>query len=128
MSLTLAKRPAEAIAPLSEAIRLDPAEPRTPYRNLLGIARLALGEYAAAADLFEQNLNNGGPTGPHMDVFRASAYAQLGREDEARALIGDLMAEHPEFPVAAWLEKWHRSPADAAQSLETLQRLGLARN
>ena len=39
----LSQRANEAIGPLSEALRLDPVEPRAPYLNLLGIAFYATG-------------------------------------------------------------------------------------
>jgi adenylate cyclase len=128
MSLTLAGKPHAAIAPLSEAIRLDPAEPRTPYRNVLGIAHYGAGEYLLAAKLFEDNLSNEGPTGPHMDAFRAATYAQLGKEEEARAIIKKLIQSHPQFPVNRWLAKWLRSSNDLSVTMDSLYRLGLPRS
>ncbi len=127
LCLTLAGNPGEAITSLSEAIRLDPAETRTPYRNVLGIAHFIAGEYPTAAKLFEENLSNGGPPGPHMDAFRASAYAELGNENEARSIIRNLVQSYPEFPVESWLAKWHESADDPARIMETLHRLGLPR-
>jgi adenylate cyclase len=128
MSLALAGNPLEALAPLSEAIRLDPAEPRTPYRNVLGIAHFVAGEYAAAAEQFEENLRIGGPTGPHMDAFRAAAYAELGNEEQARATIRSLVQSYPEFPVERWLGKWHAGSDRPARLMESLHRLGLPRD
>jgi TolB-like protein/Tfp pilus assembly protein PilF len=127
MSLTLAGSPRKALTPLSEAVRLDPAEPRTPYRNVLGIAHFVAGDYAAAAKLFEENRSNGGPSGPHMDAFRASAYAELGKEDVARSIIQDLIRSYPQFPVEGWFAKWHENPDDSASLMENLYRLGLPR-
>ena len=127
MCLTLSGKPHEAIIPLSEAIRLDPAEPRTPYRNLLGIAHYSAGEYLLAAKLFDDNLSNKGPTGPHIDAFRAVAYAKLGKEEEARSIINNLIHSHPEFPVDAWLAKWHRTSNDLSVTMDSLYRLGLPR-
>jgi len=127
MCLTLSGKPHEAITPLSEAIRLDPAEPRTPYRNVLGIAHYSAGEYSLAAKLFDENLSNEGPTGPHMDAFRAAAYAKLGKEEEARSIINNFIHSHPEFPVDAWLAKWHRTRDDLSVTMDSLYRLGLPR-
>ena len=59
MCLVLSGSPHEAISPLSQAIRLDPAEPRTPYRNVLGIAHYVAGEYSIAASVLEDNLSRG---------------------------------------------------------------------
>jgi len=117
--------PSEAIAPLSEALRLDPAEPRTPYRNVLGLAYFATGEYAIAAELFDKNLELGGPSGPHMDMFRASAYAELGQEEMAKSIISGLVESYPEFPFEKWLARWVKNGDDRERLMANLHRLGL---
>jgi TolB-like protein/Tfp pilus assembly protein PilF len=117
--------PSEAIAPLSEALRLDPAEPRTPYRNVLGLAHFATGEYARAVELFDNNLQLGGPSGPHMDLFRASAYAELGQEEMAKSIISGLVESHPEFPFEKWLARWIKNSDDQKRLMGDLHRLGL---
>ncbi len=117
--------PSEAITPLSEAIRLDPAEPRTPYRNVLGLAYFATGDYARAVELFDENLQNGGPTGPHMDLFRASAYAELGQEAIAKSVISELVESHPGFPFEKWLSRWIKNSDDLERLMGNLHRLGL---
>ncbi len=88
-----------AISHLLEALRLDPAEPRTPYLNLLGIAHYVDDDYAAAIDALERNLERGGPTGPHMDIFRAGAYVELGRPDDARMVIDTMILRTPSFRI-----------------------------
>lgn len=108
-----------AIEQLTEALRLDPAEPRTPYLNVLGIAHYVAGDYAAAIDVLQRNLERGGPTGPHMDLFRAGAYAELGQEDDARAVIDAMRLSFPEFPHEAWLSRW----LDSDSLHEMLNRL-----
>ena len=125
LCLTLFGNPREAMIHLSEAIRLDPVEPRTPYRNVLGIAYYLSGDYSAATALLEKNLRMGGPTGPHMDIFRASAYAELGQEENAKSIIGDLIRSYPKFPVSNWLALWLKSSDDYSRTIENLHRLGL---
>jgi adenylate cyclase len=125
MCLTLAGNPNEAMTPLSEAIRLDPAEPRTPYRNVLGVTYYATKDYSTAAGLFEKNRRIGGPTGPHMDALRASTYAELGKEEKAKSIIRGLVQSYPNFPVKNWLAKWLKSSDDRARIMENLYRLGL---
>ena len=127
LCLTLSGNPHEAVAPLTEAIRLDPAEPRTPYRNVLGIAQYLNGEYSTAARIFEDNLRNGGPSGPHMDIFRASTYAELGNTKKAESIILDLLKSYPEFPVVGWLATWLESSGDQLKIMENLYGLGLSR-
>lgn len=125
MCLTISGKPHEAINRLTEAIRLDPAEPRTPYRNVLGIAHYSAGDYLLAAKALDDNLSIEGPTGPHMDVFRAAAYAKLGKEEEARLIIKNLIRLHPKFPVDRWLTKWIQTSNDHSATMDNLYRLGL---
>jgi TolB-like protein/Flp pilus assembly protein TadD len=106
VALVLSGDTGRAIEQLTEALRLDPAKPRVPYLNLLGIAHYVAGNYAAAIDVLERNLERGGPTGPHMDLFRAGGYAELGQEDDARAVIDAMRLSYPEFPYEAWLSRW----------------------
>jgi adenylate cyclase len=125
LSLTLSGNPNEAMIPLSEAIRLDPAEPRTPYLNVLGITYYSTEEYSTAAEVFENNLRVGGPTGPHMDILRASTYAELGQEKKAKSIISDLIQSYPKFPYKNWLAKWVQSGDDLSKLMRNLYRLGL---
>jgi len=127
LCLTLSGEPREAMTPLSEAIRLDPAEPRTPYRNVLGQAYYLTKEYSTAAGLFEENLRIGGPSGPHMDILRASTYAELGQEKKAKAIIRDLMQSYSKFPFEKWLARWVQSSDDLSRLMGNLYRLGLPR-
>jgi adenylate cyclase len=127
MTLILSGSPIEAVAPLSNALRLDPVEPRTPYRNVLGIAYYTAGEYTEAVRIFEENISIGGPRGPHMDAFRASAFAELGSDREAKSIIDELVKSYPDFPVDSWLQKWLGDGAHLPRKMENLYRLGLPR-
>lgn len=128
MCLILSGKPAEATPPLSEAIRLDPVEVRTPYRNVLGIAHYALGEYETAAELFDESARIGGPTGPHMITFRAATYAALGNKQEAQLAIQDLVRTYPEFPAEEWLEKWLKNSGFLSSTMDALLQNGLPGN
>jgi hypothetical protein len=75
-------------------------------------------------DVLERNLERGGPTGPHMDVFRAGAYAELGQEDDARAVIDAMRLSYPEFPSEAWLSRWLVSDSQH-KTLNNLYSAGL---
>jgi adenylate cyclase len=125
LNLTISDRPEDAIPSLQEAIRLDPLETRTPYLNVLGLTYYAAGQYQKAVDSMESNNRRGGPRGPHMDVFLATAYAQLGGEAEARVLIEKLMQSHPEFPVEAWVAKWVKRADRLELTLGSLEELGM---
>jgi tetratricopeptide (TPR) repeat protein len=117
--------PEQAITPLVEAMRLDPLERRTPYRNVLGIAHYAAGQYPETLDILEDNLQHGGPRGPHMSVFIALSYAQLGRAEEARELLVKTMHSHPEFPIEAWLKNWLTRGNNLEETLALLRELDL---
>lgn len=128
VNLILAREPDKAIVPLTQALRLDPVEPRTPYRNLLSIAYYATGEYTASSEILEENLKRNGPSGPHMDVFRAAAFAQLGQEREAQEVIEDIRLSYPGFPVEKWLTQFLGSGDSFSRTMGNLHRLGLPPN
>jgi TolB-like protein len=124
-NLVLSQRPDEAVSELLHALRLDPAEPRTPYMNVLGVTYYVTENYSAAAEVFERNIGRGGPTGPHNDIFRAAAYAELGRENEARTVIDEILRLNADFPVEGWLSKWLGSGDKLHRTMNNLYRLGL---
>jgi tetratricopeptide (TPR) repeat protein len=128
VNLVLAGKPDEAIAPLTKALRLDPVEPRTPYRNVLGIAHYAVAEYATTAEILEQNLKRGGPPGPHMDIFRAAAYVELGQVQKAQEVIDHVLLSQPRFPVEKWLTQFLGSGDSFRTTMDNLHRLGLPPN
>ena len=109
VSLMISGHPQTAIDLLSEAIQLDPVNTRTPYLNMLGIAQYLVGNYAEAAESFEKNLARGGPKGPHMDVFQASAYLKSGRDLEAQAIVEKLQRTRPDYPFKQWLSNFIKS-------------------
>ena len=86
---------------------------------------LALRNYNDAARLFNENQLIGGPKGPHMDVFRAIAYAEIGELDRARAIVEDLNVKAPSYPVKRWIATWVRDEDLLTQSMQTLFSLGL---
>ena len=106
MALILSGRPEEAIEPLQESSRLNPLETRTPFLNNLGIAYLAAGKHHLALETFDRNDQRGGPTGPHMNAFRALAHAELGNSGKSRELMDEIGRSHPDFPIEKWLSRW----------------------
>lgn len=125
-ALIISGNPEPAIDLLSEAIQLDPANARTPYLNLLGIAQYAIGNYDEAVESFEKNLARGGPKGPHMDVFQAATYVQTGKDFEAQAIVEKLQRAHPDYPVRQWLNNFIKSEDEVLAIVNQLQLLGLS--
>jgi len=118
-------RPAEALAPIEQAFRLDPLEPRQGYLNVRGLALLTLGRTEEALEAMNRNLRRGGPYGPHMAALRAAAYADLGRDVEAREAVGLVIEAGRRFSAERWLEGWMPNDVRRAEVLAQLYGLGL---
>lgn len=125
MSMIIANRPLEGISRLEEALRLDPLETRTPYRNLLGIAYYVSGDYSKSLRTVEYNYEIGGPRGPHMDVFLAASLARLGQVDEARHIVRSIEENYRDFPFKPWLARWIVNESDWDRTLALLDESGL---
>lgn len=128
MSLILSGQPERAVEPLLNALRLDPAEARTPYLNVLGIAYFVTGQYASAVDAFDRNVELGGPTGPHTYLFLAAAYAELGKENQAREVLDRFLQSHAGFPAGKWISQWTGAGDTLNRTMGHLYRLGLPDN
>ena len=125
MSMIIADRAGEGVAHLEEALRLDPLEARTPYRNVIGIAHYVSGDYSKALRTIEYNYEKGGPRGPHMDVFLVAAHARLGQMEEARRLVASMHESDREFPIRTWLSRWIADDSDLQQTFALLEESGL---
>ena len=124
-TLVIAGLPGEAFIPLDEAIRINPLEIRAPYLNFYGIAKYANKEYRASLDMIARNQKRGGPQGPHMEIFRAAAYTQLGEDAKASAIINTLNESFPQYPYLDWLSSWITPGEHLRSTAEGLSRNGL---
>ena len=100
--LMMAGRPAEALGFLSKAKRLDPNLPGV-YLFAEGLARFCLGQLEETVNLIERALTYNPEVRP-MAVPLIAAYAHLGRKQEARALMEDLLKNWPFSPIPADLQ------------------------
>ncbi len=128
MSLLIAGQPEQSIPHLQEALRLDPLESRMPYMNVMGIAYYSTKDYINAVKTVENSFARGGPTGPHMDILLAAAYAQLGEQERATGIIKGMLRYGQEFPVGAWLKRWLTDEVQREQTGKLLEDLGLSRS
>lgn len=125
MSLIVAGQPEQSIPQLQEALRLDPLESRMPYLNVLGIAYYEAEDYSNAASTIERNYDRGGPSGPHMDLFLAASYAQLGEQERAKKIVQALLEKHQDFPAREWLTRWITNEQHLNKTLRLLEDSGL---
>ncbi|MGI9317951.1 MAG: tetratricopeptide repeat protein, partial [bacterium] len=89
----------------------------------LAIAQYESGNYSGAAESLERNLARGGPSGPHMDVFLAASYAQLGNKFLANAIFEKMQKENTGFPVEEWIGNFLSSEVHLRQTIEILRSL-----
>jgi tetratricopeptide (TPR) repeat protein len=128
IALILSGEPSRAIELLTEALRLNPDEARSPLLNILGVAQYVNGDFSSAAESIEKNLARRGPSGPHMDVFLAAAYAQMGKNFEAQAIIEKVQRTYPDYPVNNWLGNFIKSENELQAIMSKLYSLGLPRS
>ncbi|WP_170387925.1 tetratricopeptide repeat protein [Ruegeria atlantica] len=108
MFFLYAGKPDLAITPLKRSLSLDPLSIRRPYRNMLGVSLFHAGNYRESLDIIQDNLDLGGPFGPHMMAYQAAGNAALEQFDQEAEIIESLaamIAEGETFPLQRWLEK-----------------------
>jgi tetratricopeptide (TPR) repeat protein len=129
LSLIRSGRPQEGITAIKEALRLDPRDPQMPYLCILGMLHFAIGNSSQAIAAFEEDQLRGIRRGLYVYAMQAAAYAELGNEKAARALIpalnADLIAQ--EFPVEQWIGGMLTNQEQLQQALSELYRLGMLR-
>ena len=128
IALIVSGKPSKAIDLLTEALKLNSDESRTPILNLLGVAQYVNRDFSGAAESIEKNLARGGPTGPHMDVVLAAAYAQMGKNFEAQSVIEKIQRTNPGFPAENWLGNFIKSENELEATMSKLYSLGLSRS
>jgi len=119
-------RPEDARDLMRDMLSKLPLQPRTPFLNVLGIAQYVTGDYQGAAQSFETNLANSGPWGPHMDLFLAAAYGELGQDFRASAVLEKVSRSSPEFPARQWMGQFIKRPGQLEATMARLRSLGFA--
>jgi tetratricopeptide (TPR) repeat protein len=119
-------RGAEALEETRHAAQLSPLDPwRYYYDSLCATAALAARDYERAIVLAQRSLKS---NRMHASTLRVIAFAsaELGRIDEARAAVAELLALDPTLTVARYRD---RSPAGQYETgrawSSALQRAGL---
>jgi adenylate cyclase len=92
-------RPAEALALLKKAIRLDPRNEGWPHYLLLeALAYFFMGRYEEAIPVFKEHLAHH-PNDLVAHDNLAACYIEVGRVDDARAEAAEVMRINPDFSL-----------------------------
>jgi adenylate cyclase len=123
--LTFAGEPARAIETLEASMRLDPFAPPDYWSFTMGQANYMLKRYSEAVRwLRESALQLPNPQVLH--VFLASAYAQLGRLEEARKEAAELLRIDPGFTIERWKHVLvYKDPKDREHRIDGMRKAGL---
>jgi TolB-like protein len=92
----------EGVRLLEEAIRLNPRFFAGPYWNILGMIHALAGNAGAALDALETNIRQRGPLAPPAYCSRAVAYAAMGKLEEAREVVEEMLSTFPDFRLSTW--------------------------
>jgi tetratricopeptide (TPR) repeat protein len=102
----LMDKPAEAIADLTEAMRISPRDRTLGFWfHCLGQASLMLGRDEEALGHFMHSAVLS-PSVPAYQLFLGAAYGLAGRKDEARAALRELRERYPQTTIANLRPNW----------------------
>jgi adenylate cyclase len=124
--LALAGRPDDAIAHLDKAVRLSPKDPFNWIAFYgMGMAHFAAKRYEDAADWARRSVLRRTDLALGFRCLTAS-YAHLGRDEEARAALQEVMRLQPGYTVAhSRLTLSSADPEFADRFIDGLRRAGL---
>jgi len=120
-ALVNAVQPEEALRAAQKSMRLDPAAADF-YAYGAGIAYYQMGRYQDAVLLLKRNIA-ASPNNLVAHLFLLGSYAELGRDQDARAEAAEVLRISPGYTVASS----HRSKSDAVNKMfeRDLRRAGM---
>jgi TolB-like protein/DNA-binding winged helix-turn-helix (wHTH) protein/Tfp pilus assembly protein PilF len=117
-------RPQEGLERIKKAMKLNPHHPYN-YPFHLGQAYFILGRYQEAIEALEQGLGTN-PSSERMRVWLAAAYAQAGREEDAKWEAEQVLALNPDFSLQRIRQAFpFKDPADIERFLDGLRIAGI---
>jgi adenylate cyclase len=123
-ALMLMGEPANALKIYEANMRLDPLQPVTVF-GLMGQANYMLKRYGDAVRLMRECTSRL-PNVQWPRVWLASAYAQLGQLDEARAEAAEVLRINPGFTIESWKRlSVYKDPKDVEHRLDGARKAGL---
>jgi len=123
-TLVFAGRPEEGIALIQKAMRLNPRYPPR-YLNLLGLAYRLAGQSEKALGPLKKAVTLAPDMMPaHVNL--AACYAELGRLEEARAEVEEILRINPNFLLEGWKQRApFKDPEVLERDLTILRKAGL---
>ncbi len=121
--LTWAGRAEEGIPYLQHAIRLDPFAPAM-YFNNLAVAYRDAGQYEKAIEECKKTLQRE-PNTQFPYIHMAISYLRLGREEEARASVAELLRVNPKFSLERYARTLPFTKPVAERIIGDLRKAGL---
>ena len=103
--LAWAGRPQEAIPFFKKSLRLSPIPIDSGTLLRLGHAYRQLGQYEEAVASLKKALQLYGADHMNVHIVLASTYAQMGREQEARAEAAEVMRIDPKFSLESYARR-----------------------
>jgi adenylate cyclase len=124
---TMSGRMQEAIPHLEKAVRLSPRDPRLwSFLNVRALAHHLMGQYEDALEWASKAVRQ--PNAGHWTIAHvAAALGHLGRIEEARAAVSELLRRNPEFSCS-FVRKYRfsvKNSADVENYLDGLRLAGL---
>jgi len=122
--LSFAGRPQDALGLAEKGLRLNPRQP-VSLLWLMGRAYLLTGRYDEAIAVLKKTLiSNPNYFAAHLDL--AVIYSELGREEEARAEVAEVLRVSPGLSLEIWSRnRPTKDPAVTERFVEALRRAGL---
>jgi tetratricopeptide (TPR) repeat protein len=122
-ALNYAGRPDEAIGFAKKAMRLDPNYP--PWLAFhLAESYCLLRRYDEAIAALQDALRRNPDFSPARR-WLAIVYAELGREDEARAEVGEILRISPSASLDSWQGMPYKNEVDQRRFMNGLRKAGL---
>jgi tetratricopeptide (TPR) repeat protein len=121
--LTAAGHYEQALEWLATGEAKDPNR-RAKYHSDRGALYRLMGRYEDSIREYTQ----AGPLRPWFRLSHAISYVRLGRMDEAKAIVRQILEQHPEFNLSIW--RWgnaHSDPSILDEEVEDLAQAGMPR-
>jgi tetratricopeptide (TPR) repeat protein len=122
--LNYSGRPEETVGLMEKAMRLNPHYPEY-YPSILGFAYRLLGQYEEAIAAQKSAVTRN-PDFLSGHTVLAVLYSELGREEEARAEVAEMLRISPQFSLKVYGQRMpFKNPADRERYIAALRKAGL---